>query len=124
METVRIRPHHIGLFADYYLYNIIDDEDKSEKEGYGSQFMSKVKNLYDKIIFGKDIEVLTVDGSSGDSICDLCKRCCKNKNKIESLDDMEWFFELNFTMVKIKGIELKKHYSSDEFLEIISKSMD
>ncbi len=111
IKLIRIRPHHIGTFAEYLVNGRMIDE--SDIGGHNSKFISELRNLYNTIAKDTDsVGILVVNGSKGDSICDLCDTTnCETKKRNDDLN----IWNGSGLIMQNSGLEIGQVYSSKEF---------
>jgi hypothetical protein len=114
IRMVSIRPHHIPPFAEYWMKGnvVLDGPDRNR---HTPQFALAIAELYKSIIEDVDsIGILLVDGSRGDSICDLCDvAVCDSRNSEDNLS----VWNGHGLVMQYSGFEFGKIYSSKEFKE-------
>jgi hypothetical protein len=114
---VRIRPHHIGTFAEYWINGRCMQVQDAHR--YGEEFTEGLKELYDRMIVDDgSIGILVVDGSNGDTICDLCKieGCGTRKER----DDLN-IWNGSGLILQASGLGFGKVYTSREFRDGVRK---
>lgn len=113
MRLIRMRPHHIGIFAEYYVHGRFMQEHDYEARRYGKKFIAQMRRLYDDIIFDEDsVSIMIVDGSRGDKVCDSCTvKACHTRN---TSDDLNIWNGSGLTM-ELSGLEIGRLYTAKEF---------
>jgi len=118
INLVRIRPHHIAPFAEYWRKGklVLDGS-----RPHAPEFANALLRLYDSIIKDRDsMAIMIVDGSGGDSICDLCdtKSTCQTRN---NPDNMSVWNGSGIVMQNCE-FEFGRAYSSGEFRDGVRRA--
>jgi len=120
ISLIRIRPHHIGFFSEYYVNDVFLDRFPEARE-YGKKFVAAVRTLFESIVATRDsLGILVVDGERGDSICDLCKiGGCNDRNIADGANFKSR--HTSGTILLTTGLTPGTVYTTNEFLERVRK---
>ena len=130
--TVKLLPHHIGLFTHVYMKSkLVDNSLKPLKNiGYSLEFADNERQIYDKLINGTNVDVVVIlekpDSICMPSGCDVCKDCLD----VSQEDLKESTLHLKFEeavgiskeilyLLHYPGLEPEKSYTIDEFQKIV-----